>query len=73
MKMYPGRRRADPEHLRYLGDLITGKTMQGNNVALAALQSGDAMASFAVAIRRIESIGTISADWRSWPRVGIVM
>jgi len=73
MKMYPGRRRPDPEHLRYLGDLISGKAMQGDYVALTALQPGDALASLVVTVCRKDSIGTISTDRRAWPLSGIVM
>jgi hypothetical protein len=69
MKMYPGRRRADPEHLRHFGDLIPGKAMQGDDVALTALQQGDALASLVVTIRRRrnDSVDDItSIDRRDW-------
>ena len=73
MKMYPGCRHSDPEHLRYLGDLISGKAMQGDNVALTALQLGDALASLVVTVCREDSVGTISTDRPAWRLSGIVM
>jgi hypothetical protein len=60
MKMDPDRRRADPEHRGYLGDLVSAKAMQGDNVARPAHQLGDAPASLVVPIRHENSIGAVS-------------
>jgi hypothetical protein len=73
MKMNPHGRRADSQHLRYLGDLIPSKTMQGDNVVLTALQLSNALASLVVTIRRKHNIGSITAVRRAWLPSGIVM
>src|SRR5579863_3315930 len=59
--MYPDSGRADLKHLRYLGDLISGKAMQGDNVALAALHLGDSPANLTVVVSRVQSIATTPA------------
>jgi len=71
MKMYPDCCSADSEHLRYFGNLISGKAMQGDDLALTAVKPGDRLASLAVTVRRKDSIPVASR--RARMPVGIVM